>query len=435
MTVTPRRSVPVLIAYGLPSLPLAAMLLPLYIYLPTFYVEERGLGLAAVGTVLLLARIWDLVTDPAVGFLSDRIRTRIGRRRPWLMVGAPLLVACAWPLFNPPEGIGPAWLLGWSLAFYLAATMILLPYSAWGAELADDYHERSRVTAWRETFTVVGTLAAASLPAILGGGTGPTLTAIAIGLTVLMPLTVFIACVGVPEPPRVERVAHIGFKRGLKVLLGNRPAARLVAAYLLNGLGNAVPATIFLLFVGNVLQASDWAGPLLVIYFACGMAAIPLWLKLSKRYGKHRVWSGAMLFACAVFFFVPFLGPGDVAIFAAICVLSGAAIGADLILPPSIQADVIDIDRAATGQERAGLYFGIWAIATKLATALAVGLAFPLLDLSGFDATADNTQGALFTLAALYAWAPVAFKLAAVSLMMRFELTRPGREALAEQAP
>ena len=183
-----------------------------------------------------------------------------------------------------------------------------------------------------------------------------------------------------------------------------------------------MPATLFLLFVKFGLDAESWTGPLLLTYFLCGIAALPLWLRLSRRIGKHRAWCLAMLLACSVFVWVPLLAPGDTWAFLVICVLSGCALGADLALPPAIQADVVDLDSLHSGQRRAGVYFGLWGIATKLALALAVGISFPLLDFAGFDPTAEQPD-AIWALALLYGLAPVVFKLAATALVWDFPIT------------
>ena len=413
-----------LLAYGLPGLPLAALTLPVTLYLPTVYADDVGIGLATVGAVILAARIWDVITDPLVGALSDRFETRWGRRKPWILGGLPLLMLSVWLLFRPPEGAGWVFLLVWTMALYLADTLIRLPYSAWGAELSADYHERSRIAAPREAFVVLGLVMAVSLPAVVGGGAGNALAALAVLLVVLLPLTLVAACSIVAEP-RGLHIEPLPWRRSFAVLAGNGPFLRVITAYFLNGIANGLPATLFLLFVEHRLGLVEWQGPLLLIYFLCGLAAVPLWLKLSFRFGKHRVWSWAMIGACLVFVCVPLLGPGDLVGFIIICVLTGFGLGADLVLPPSIQADVIDLDRLRSGSDRAGLYFALWGMATKLALALAVGIAFPLLEFSGFDTAATaQPEPALDTLVALYSLAPVAFKLTSIALIWRFPITQ-----------
>ncbi|MEM7226048.1 MAG: MFS transporter [Pseudomonadota bacterium] len=412
-----------LIAYALPSLPLAVLLLPLYVVLPAFYAVDMGLGFTLVGVVLLVARLWDVVTDPIIGLLSDRFSTSLGRRRPWLLAGAPILLVSAYCLFLPAPGVTWVGLLGWTMALYLGATMIMLPYTAWGAELSSDYDERSRITAWREGFVVVGILLAAGLPAVVEASRAATLEVIAWSLWIVLPICLVIAISFVPERT-ARQEARLVWRRGLKVLWGNAPFRRLITAYLLNGIANGLPATLFLLYVEWVLQRPDWSGVLLFVYFLCGVVAIPFWLRLSARWGKHRVWVAAMVWAALVFAVVPLLGPGDHLWFLLICVLTGFSLGADLALPASMQADVIDLDTLRSRRGRAGLYFALWGVATKLALALAVGIAFPLLAIAGFAPDQDiTTPTGLFALAALYSLLPAAFKLAAVGLLIGYPIT------------
>lgn len=421
-----------LAAYGLPGLPAAALGVPLYVFLPTFYAEEVGLPLASVGGALLLARLWDVATDPLVGALSDRTRGRLGRRRPWLLASLPLLLASAWMLFRPAEGAGIGYLAAWSFALYLGWTMLSLPHGAWGAELSDDYHERSRVSAAREVAVVLGTLAAAGLPAALGadGRPGVVLGTLAPVLAVALPACVLGAVACVPDRA-AGPAAPVPWRRSAALLAANRPFRRLIAAYLANGVANGLPATLFLLFVTEVLAAPDMQGPLLLAYFLCGILGVPGWLALARRLGKHRAWCWAMAANCAVFAWVPLLGAGDTGAFLVVCVLSGLCLGADLVLPSAIQADVVDVDTAAGGGRRTGLYFAFWGMATKLALAVAVGTAFPLLDLAGLTPGAEsNTAGALLALSLLYAAAPVAFKAVAIALMWRFPLDAAALAAL-----
>lgn len=410
--------------------------LPLLVYLPGFYAETVGIGLTAVGAILLLARIWDGVTDPLVGFLSDRTRTRFGRRRPWLIAALPLVLVGAWLLFRPPEGAGAWHLLVWSFVVYLGWTMMQIPHQAWGAELSGDYGERARIAAMREAFALCGVIVAAALPAVLpalgladeGTGAAGALAAIAVITAVLLPISGAVLVAVVPEPPPA-RAQAIAVREGVRVLLANQPFRRLLAAYLFNGIANGLPSSLFLMFVGHRLQLAEMQGVFLLAYFLAGLAGVPLALVLARHLGKHRAWCAAMLVTCAAFVWAPLLPPGSMVAFAAICVVTGLGLGADLALPPAMQADVVDEDTAAGGEGRAGLYFAVWGMATKLALALAVGLAFPLLDLAGFDPrAAGQTPDAGLALAALYAWGPVALKLVAIGLMWGFPLDQ-GRHA------
>ncbi|WP_440996479.1 MFS transporter [Arhodomonas sp. SL1] len=427
MTRASRR---VRLLYGLPALPLAVLGIPMYVFLPGVYGER--LGLAAVGAALLAARLWDMITDPLIGVLGDRLRTPWGRRRPLIVAGAPLLLVSAWQLFHPPPEVALPWLLAWALAAYLGWTLVSLPYTAWGAELSTDYDERSGITASREGFMLAGTLIAIAWPAAVGGGRADaaSLAGLAVVLTALLPLCLVVTLVTVPEPPSGPRHPS-GWRQGWQLLRGNRPFRRLLAAYVLNGLANGLPASLFLLFVAHVLDAPAATGALLVIYFVCGIVALPGWLWLSRRLGKHRSWAISMIWASAVFAWVPFLGPGDVVAFGVICALSGVSVAVDMALPAAMQADLVDLDTSRGGDRRTGLYFGLWNMATKLALAAAVGIAFPLLELLGFSAEGPEA-GDTFALALFYGALPIPFKIAATMLVWRFPVDREVQARLRE---
>ncbi|MGF1476390.1 MAG: MFS transporter [Geminicoccaceae bacterium] len=429
--MTQQLSLPRTLAYGSLGLPLAALNLPLYVLIPPFYAQELGLGLAVVGTVLLACRIVDTVSDPLIGLLSDRLPSRFGRRRPWLVVACPLLIISTFQLFAPPDGAGWLHLALWSTAAYLAWTMMLIPYSAWGAEITDDYHGRSRLALAREGCVLLGILTAAALPVLVYGGepaAGDSLRLLTWVMAIGLPLALVAALFGVDDPQR-SAGGGASLLDLLRDFRRNRPFMRLIAAYLLNGLANGLPATLFLLFVAHVLGAPDRGGVLLATYFISAIVAIPFWFILSRRLSKHRAWALSMIWACLIFAFVPFLGDGDVYLFFGICVLSGFSLGADLALPASIQADVVDEDRVVSGGRRTGVYFAIWSMATKLSLAIAVGLAFGALGAAGFQPENDADTG-VWLLPWLYGGLPVAIKLIAVTFVWRFPLDQARHQEL-----
>lgn len=423
-----------LAAYALPALPIAALAFPFYVLVPEFYTREIGIPIAAVGLALLVVRIVDALTDPLAGALADWTRPAFGRRRAWVALSAPFVAISSWFVLNPPAGSGVGYLFGWALAMSLAWTAISVPYQAWGAELSRSYAGRTRVAAFREAMTVTGTLIALVLPVAVAGSAGASregLLALALFVGVGAPLAALLAVAIAPEP--VERVAAAPrLREGLKALAANAPFRRLLAAFFVNAFANGLPGALFLFFVTDRLGAREQAGPLLVLYFLAGVAGVPFWLWLARRLSKHRAWAIGMLAACVAFAAAPFLGPGQTLAFAAICLVTGFTLGADFVLPASVQADVIDVDVAATGQERAGLYLGLWAFASKLALAAAVGLAYPLLAMSGYDPAAGvRTEAGLAMLGVLYAGLPVLLKLAAVALVWRFPLGRDELAAIA----
>ncbi len=416
-----------LVVYGLPGVPLAVLLLPLYVTLPTYYATDLGVGFAAVGAVLLVVRFWDVVTDPLIGLLSDRTPGRFGRRKPWLVAGTPLLLLSAWMVFQPPEGVDWLHLLIWTALMYLGGTMILLPYSAWAAEISPDYHERSRIAASREVAVIAGTVLALLIPALLVVDRPTVMAGTAWALTVLLPLAVLAAVLLLPDKtqPILGKVGAVRLnpRAALRLLFDNRPFRKLIAAYFINGIAYGLPATLFLLYVEHVLRAEHLAWPLLAVYFASAVAGVPVWLRLSRRFGKHRVWMAAMGMAAASFWTALLLGEGDVGWFLLICILTGFPLGAELVLPPSMQADVIDLDSLKSGRRRAGVFFATWGVATKVPLALGVGIAFPILALAGFEqeAAAQEPQ-ALLVLAAMYSLLPVVIKLIAIWILRDYPI-------------
>ena len=417
-----------ILSYALLSVPLAALTMPIYIFLPTYYAEDLGLGLSLVGLILLAARLWDVVTDPLVGILSDYTHTKIGRRKTWILIGAPFTLVATWFLMHPPVNLtadtGAFYLLGWSMILYIGWTCMILSMQAWGAELSYNYHERSRISAWREGLTVGGILGTLGLLAAIGAGTdssaATSLSTIAWIVVILLPITTFLAIKYVPEKNMLSH-QPLGFKNGLMVIIQNRPFRLLIAAYLVNSIANGLPATLFILYVRYILDMPEYTNQLLFLYFLCGFLSVPLWLKLSYHFGKQMVWCGAMLWACAFFMLIPFIGSGDIIFYLLIVIFTGASLGADLVLPASMQADVVDLDTLETGHRRTGLYFALWGMVTKLSLALAAGLAFPSLDIAGFDGETGANE---WSLIALYAVIPVIFKLIAIALMYRYPLSQ-----------
>jgi GPH family glycoside/pentoside/hexuronide:cation symporter len=438
-----------LAAYAAPALPMALLTLPVFVYLPAYYAETFGISLTALGTALLAIRLIDAFSDPVAGVLVDRMppwsamgksgasSVGWGRRKAWIAAALLPCALAAYMVFSPPDGAGLFYFTIWSIALSLGWTFAILPYQALGAELSPDYDQRSRVTAAREAAIVLGTMLAAALPAVLAAmghpDKGAVLTVIALAAVIGLPLLGALFLWKVPEPAQIT-ARKMRMSESFALMRSNGPFLRLIVAFLFNGFANALPAALFLFFVEYKLAAPESAGVLLLTYFLCGLASIPIWVWVSHRIGKHRAWCFAMMLACLGFAAVPGLGAGAVTPFLIICIATGFMLGADLALPSAIQADVIDVDTAEAGGSRAGLYFAAWGLVSKLSLALGAGIAFPLLAFSGFDPGRNVvTDGGLTMLALLYGALPIALKLLAVGLMWNFPLGRDEQRALQQR--
>lgn len=411
-----------LAAYGALGLPLAMAALPIYVHVPKFYADALGLSLAAVGGALLLARIFDAVQDPLLGWWSDRHRARGGSRWAFIAWGTPLLALGMAGLFNPPE-IGAvslaAWLIGNLLIVYTGYSMVTVSYFAHGAEITDDVAERTRVTAWREGLSLIGVFLASAVPEILKQASGER-AGFAQFSWLFVPVALVLAWVTVRgSPPAHGRLPPAGTAifGAFTLPFRNRRFRPLLAIFVLNGIAAAIPATLVLFFIEDVVRRPDLTAVFLIAYFAAGAAGLPLWVWIARRIGKGRAWLASMGVAIAAFVWAFFLPPGGAVAYGVICLLSGLALGADLALPPSMLADVIDADEASGHGRNEGAYFGLWSLATKMNLALSAGIALPLLQAFGYAPRSDNAAGSLLVLAGVYALLPCALKaMAAVAL-------------------
>lgn len=431
-----------LAAYAAPQLALAALYFPVLLFALPVYAIDFELPLYTIGAVLIAIRLFDAASDPAMGWLSDRVRTRFGRRKIWLVIATPLACLSTWMAFNPPEDVGVGYIAFWLAALALSWTVAITPYLAWGAELATDYEGRARVSAWREGAQLLGALAAAGLfsygaytgafdedGAAISDGAGG-LSAIALFVVVALPLLAAVALVFAPEP--IDR-GRVKIARGAwRALRANRPFWRLIAAQFINSAADALPAALAIFYAQLVLKMpAEETSLLLGLYFIVAAASPPLWAWASKRLQKHQVWSLAMAAHALALAFVPLLGPGDYVGFIALIVVTGLGFGADLVLPPAIQADVVDVDTAESRSQRTGLYFAVWSFGGKVATAIIAGVALMALGDPNIEGTPQDPSDAFLTLLVFfYAAVPILLKAAAIALMWRFPLGRAAQEEL-----
>ncbi|RPH66150.1 MAG: MFS transporter [Burkholderiales bacterium] len=404
-----------LAAYASLRMPLALLELPLFVLLPSFYSQSLGLELAVIGAVLFGARLLDALADPLIGASIDRSRSRWSHRQ-WVWAALPILVIGFWAMLSPPRGASAAQLAGWlaatSMATYLAYSAASIAYQAWGAQIGASERERARVTGTREAFGLVGVVAAAAL---LTPGQAPMLVLAFASLAAAAALALRWAPTGVARPVTVpwrEAWRTVGANNSFRWLLG---------AFVLNGIATAIPATLLLFFVRDVLHAEAQIPLFLVSYFLAGAAGMPMWIALAGRIGLRNAWLLGMAFAVLAFAWTLGLGHQDVRAFWLVCVLTGLALGADLAMPPALLATVIDAH--GDGDRHEGAYFGVWNLATKLNLAAAAGLGLPLLALLGYR-PGPGAEGTL-ALALGYAALPSALKLAAGAVLLLSPMPQP----------
>ena len=405
--------------YGLLGVPLAFVSLPLYVTLPHHYAQQFGVPLAALGAVLLVTRTIDGVLDPLIGRWVDRLFS-FGNARAWAAAacGAIAMAVGFAALWVPPSG-GTSAVLGWLAAAlvltYLSFSLVSVVHQAWGARWGGSEHQRARIVAWREGAALVGVVAASVLPALIGLQLTSAVLAVMLALGVAL-------------------LGRAGGSSGAASAAASAPAAAGASPWrspalrsrrgvvVVNGTASAVPATLLPFFVADRLQAGTFEPLFLALYFVCAAIGLPAWLRVVPRLGLARTWLVGMALSVAGFSAVLALSAGDVAGFAAVCIVSGLALGADLAVPGALLTGVV---RHAGAAERGeGRFFGWWACATKLNLALAAGLVLPLLAAAGYQSGARDAD-ALWTLTLAYGALPCALKLAAASWLWRAHRRHP----------
>jgi Na+/melibiose symporter-like transporter len=399
--VTPRQ----IAAYSVASFAVMFLMQPVTSFVPQLYAKELGLSLAGLGTVIFAGRFIDAISDQVFGYLSDRTRTRWGARKPWIAAGSTLILIAAFFLLRPPPGIGLLYFFVWRLIYDMASTMQTLSYTAWGAELSDDYHVRSQIAGFRGFIGQTAALLNDVLPIALAA-VGLTATSAfsmkTMGYTfivalVIIPITTAISLIKAPQgvPMPTERPDLRGM---LGSLQGNKPFWIYLGSFVTTGLGLGVIQLIFTFYDGY-LKVGKWYPYMMAGFSVATAVAIPLWTWLSRQIGKHRAYSVSMLLVCLVTNGFWFVHPGvmsqtAVAAFASfVVVVMGIGVAATLVLPPSILADVIDYGTWKTGVVRTGSYFAFYLLSTKIAMAVGAGLGFMSLAAFGYNAKAGAVNG------------------------------------------
>ncbi len=428
------------VLYGLPFLVHQVALTPLVTFVPALYSSpEHGLPMAMVGTILLVSRITDAITDPIIGSLSDRTRSRWGRRKPWILAGLPLLMLTVMMVFAPPVKVTPIYAVIWLSLIFLAFTLVDLPYKAWGADLSRDYHGRNRIASWREGFGMVSGLIALLIilvaTRVLGMSTADTMFWMGALFAGAMPFLFGAALWRVPEPPVTDEApgqeSQLTWREGVAAVVSNKAYLRLMGALLFLIGGAIIGASLHLIVMERVFNIRPWFAFILLGEGIMGLLSVPLWMRLARRFGKHRAMAMATGWLALWCLPIPFLGAGDGWWYAAIIVIRGLQGGAGSILIPSMVADTVDVDTVRTGKSRAGTYYAWTGAITKLAIGAGafVGTALPAA--FGFEnANLTNSASAQFALLVTYAWVPMVIMAAATPFFWFYPLTEARQKAL-----
>lgn len=397
-------------AYSVYAAVLSGAGLPIYIYAPKYYADTFGVSLAALGALLFAMRLFDMIQDPILGWISERLTTS---KKLVITLTAVVMALSMIGLFAVAPPIDPLWWFGITITgLFTAFSFLTINFYAQGVSKAGNGPQgHVRLAAWRESGALLGVCVAAVIPTVLIGVVASPFAAFAYGFAALTLIAAFFMW-----PEWKDRVSQEPSQIG--EIIRDNTARKLLILALVNATPLAVSSTLFLFYVESKLGAPGWEGPLLVLFFLAAAISSPLWSALARRFGPKPVLIAAMILAVASFAYTLTLSPGDVIPFAIICVLSGATIGADLTLLPAMFAK-----RMAAISPNGGQGFGLWNLVNKFTLAFAAVVLLPLLERSGFTAGAtDLPAEAITMLTVLYALVPSLLKLLAIGLLIATKL-------------
>jgi GPH family glycoside/pentoside/hexuronide:cation symporter len=406
------------LAFSSTAVPLAVLALALGVFLPRYFAGHIGISLVAVGAAFTIVRLIDIAFDPMIGALMDRTRTPIGRYRPWVIAGAPVMMLGAYKLFNPPAGAGEGYLIVWLLVIYAALSIVSLAHAAWASSIATSYDERSRVYGWMHAVGVAGAVGLLLLPALTGGriepGSGDSMPAVGWIVILGIPLATALCVLLAPEKVAPRNAAETFDLREYWQALKRPEMVRLILADLALALGPGTTAAIYVFFFHDA-KAFNYAqvSILLVPFIGAGLLGAPVWAKLAQRFGKHQTLMGATV-AYALFQTILMAIPKGLFLPTALGMFAvGFTASAFVVLVRAMVADVGDAIRLEQGKEQTGLLYAMVTSTQKVGAAISVGIIFPVLSLVGYNAADNvtNTPDAIFGLEMCYLFAPIIFVL------------------------
>jgi GPH family glycoside/pentoside/hexuronide:cation symporter len=411
---TPGERIPLgtLLIYGLPAAPVWFSFMLGSIYLIKYASDVLLIAPGVMGVVYGCSRLWDAVSDPIAGHLSDGTRSRLGRRRSWMLASVLPLVGGLYLTWCPPVGLEGsalvAWVGGGVFLFYTGTTIFTIPHDSFGAELTSDYHERTRVFAVKTAVATLGSLAAIGGLALLIRSDEPRMAAawLVAGVSCALVLFIGIAVLRLRERPENQGRGGQDLRQSLRDVLANPHAVPLLGAFFIENLGTATLAVMAPFVLEYVFSMKEQTPVFIGVYFLPTLFGIPLWVWLSRRVGKRRLWLFAVGLLAFAFSGLAFVQQGQAWLMFTLATIAGVGGGCGQVVGPSIQADIIDWDELRTGERKEGAYFAVWNFMRKSAYGLAAMGSGLLLGAIGFVPNAEQSETTQLGMRVLFGLVP-----------------------------
>ena len=409
-------------------LPFSALNTSVAVQVPNYFARHIGLGLA-VGGVFGLIRLIDIPLDPFLGLVMDRTRTPLGRYRPWMILGAPVLMLAIYMMYEAPVGASRGYLLLWLLIMYLGMSLLLLAANAWAATLAVSYTHRSRIFGAMQGLGTLGAIAILVIPILTSKLQHKTdaegIQAVGWFLVIMAPVTIALVTLRTPEPLKQMPASRVRLS-DYASLLARPNVLRLLAADFFIIMGPAWMSALYLFFFTDSRGFSvSAANGLLVIYIAAGLFGAPATAWLANRISKHRALAVTAV-GYSLMLIVIFLSPkANFAIAAPAMFVAGALAAGSVVMIRALTADIGDEIRLEQDQQQIGLLYALTSGTTKAAGALAVTLTFWVLGLVGYNPAEHAVNGAaqIHGLELAYAIGPVVFVMLGGACFLGYKLS------------
>jgi len=428
---------PILLAYGGLAVPLAALGLPLAVYIPPFYAGPIGLGVGTVGIIFMVARFWDIFTDPIMGMIVDRYPSKWGKRKHWIAIGVPVLMLAAWFIFFPGGSQSTFYLIFWLFILYLAFTFVGLTQQAWGVDISKSYNDRSKVYGWREIGSIFGMMSVLALPAILENA-GSNFTEMIAGMgyffIIVLPITALIGLIIIPDNERNEGTSFPSFSDLPLILKDNRPLIRTLLIEFLCSSASSISAVTYIYLAKHVFDLEEISSRILFLYFFAGLLVMPLWMKISYLIGKPKTLFASTILCSLTLAFYLFINTNNALITLVILtVLYGIGYGAPFTLTRALMADIVDADELKSQKKRPGLFYSILTTFSKVGAAIAVGLVYTYLEFNGFKPDQIASEKIKEILLFVFAFIPMILYFCASLFCIGYELTSEKHKEIQKQ--
>tara|TARA_B110000014_G_C20101036_1_gene577981 strand:- start:161 stop:1531 length:1371 start_codon:yes stop_codon:yes gene_type:complete len=438
------------VAYGTPGIGAGYMYLLMSLYVMKFSTDILLIAPAVMGAIFSISRIWDAISDPIAGYLSDRTTFKFGRRRTWMLLSFIPISFGFLAVFSPPDTLEgqslDLWMMIAIISFYSAITLFNVPHMALGAELSEDYHERTKLFGVRHIgFTLGSILSLVSMSLLISEESNPDgdvkelASNLAFFAITVMSLMIFFAVSRLKENPEYQdRVNKNPFKAFRDIWI-NPHAKILIIVLFIENLGGAVIAVLTLYVTQYVVEAPAWAPVIILAYMLPSALSVPLWIPLSRRFGKINLWVFSLAFTGIAFggiFIIPFLDSVNdrlIVMFLG-AGLGGMAAGCGGAIGPSVKGDVIDYDEYLTGERKEGSYFAALNFVFKSASGIMLLVTGFVLQYSGFIPNQPQTLEVKVALISLYGLVPLFFySLGAYLLYKKFKFGEKEHAAIKQQ--